>query len=115
MNSCNGFLRKFTESTTQLYMTIPEAEALSRELAEHIRPAVLSDLRERRVVVVGIANGGLMPAKIVSDVLVAPMSSVRIRRVGSRYKRALGSIGPLVRSGLGTCGAGLKVRSVSDH
>lgn len=95
MNCQSDVVKKFSGATTQLQMTLSEAEELSRALAENIRPLI--DLKNNQVVVVGVANGGLMVAKVVSDTLAVPMESMHIRRSGSRYKRAIGSFKPLVR------------------
>jgi hypoxanthine phosphoribosyltransferase len=75
---------KYERATEKGFMTMAEATDLSRDLAIKVRRAdVASDL------VVGIANGASMPARIVSDELEQPLEIVFVRRQGSRIKRRL--------------------------
>jgi hypoxanthine phosphoribosyltransferase len=76
----------------KVFMTMPEAEELSRDLAGEILafdrcPDLL----------VGLANGALLPTKIVADQLAAPFEMVQVRRQGSRYKQILLSIKDTLR------------------
>jgi hypoxanthine phosphoribosyltransferase len=64
-------------------MTMREAEELSHDLASEIEAYGKPDL------VVGLANGALLPTKIVAEHLQAPFQIVHLRRRGSRYKQAL--------------------------
>lgn len=89
---------KFVEAQTKLHMSMEEAEALSVHLADRIRSRFLSDSTDGRLIVAGIANGGLMTARIVAESLSIPMEIICIRRRGSRIKRALGRFRPLVHS-----------------
>jgi adenine/guanine phosphoribosyltransferase-like PRPP-binding protein len=97
MHTQSGIAEKYAEACVRHHMTITEAEMLSRELADRIRPLVQSDLEQGRVTVVGIANGGLMIARIVADSLSAPMEIIGIRRSGSSLKRALSRFKSFVR------------------
>ena len=63
-------------------MSLPEAEELSRHLAQTIMAS-----GDRPDLIVGIANGALLPTKVVSDTLGLPFRIVRVRRQGSRYKQ----------------------------
>jgi hypoxanthine phosphoribosyltransferase len=67
-------------------MTMDEAIALSRDLADTI------DLAGRPDVLVGVANGALLPMKVVADELGLPMQVIHVRRKGSRYKQKLFAI-----------------------
>lgn len=63
-------------------MTIPEAEELSHEIArEIIRDGQMPDL--------GLANGALLPTKVVADTLGVPFRILEVRRQASRYKQKL--------------------------
>lgn len=64
------------------FMTMREAEDSSRDLAEKIRV-----YDSQPDIVVGPANGALVPAKIVADLLKVPLKIVYVRRRGSRYKQ----------------------------
>ena len=64
-------------------MTMHEVEDLSHDLANEIETHGKPDL------VVGLANGALMPTKIVADHLGVPFQIAHIRRRGSRYKQLL--------------------------
>jgi hypoxanthine phosphoribosyltransferase len=75
---------KFGSATTPLQMSVREAVCLSIALArESSRSASRFDL------VVGIANGALLPTKVVADELGVPFEIVKVRRKGSRYKQRL--------------------------
>ncbi len=97
MTDRSGIVRKYAETEKKLMMTLAEAEALSTELASRIRQKVTRDTSESQLIVVGIANGGLMVAKIVSEKLGFPFETIRIRRSGSRLKRKIGEYSWLVR------------------
>jgi hypoxanthine phosphoribosyltransferase len=70
-----------------LYATIEDVETLSRALAVRI-----AGLTPSADLVVGVANGGLLPAKIVGEVLGLPVSMVRVRKKGSRWKQRMGRV-----------------------
>lgn len=74
---------KFLAIDRTIYMTMGEAQALSRDLADVIRAAIRPDL------LVGVANGALLPMKIAADELNVPFRVVHLRRRGSRLKRRL--------------------------
>lgn len=77
---------KFLDIDKTVYMTMEEAIALSRDLADTI------DLSGRPDMLVGVANGALLPMKVVSDELGLSMQVVHLRRKGSRYKQTLFAI-----------------------
>jgi adenine/guanine phosphoribosyltransferase-like PRPP-binding protein len=75
---------KFGNATSPLQMSVREAVGLSIALAR------LSSQRAAPFdLVVGIANGALLPAKAVADELGIPCEIVKVRRKGSRYKQRL--------------------------
>ncbi|MCE0523807.1 MAG: phosphoribosyltransferase [Methylacidiphilales bacterium] len=65
-------------------MSLPEAEELSRQLAHEISRA-----GDKPDLIVGIANGALLPTKVVAETLGVPFRIVKVRRQGSRYKQKL--------------------------
>jgi hypoxanthine phosphoribosyltransferase len=97
MHDRSSIVRKYAETKSKLYMTLAEAEALSVELAERIRQKIIPEMPDNQLIVAGIANGGLMVAKIVSETLGSPFEAIKIRRSGSRLKRRLGRYGWIVR------------------
>jgi hypoxanthine phosphoribosyltransferase len=70
-----------------LHATIEDVETLSRALA--VKIATLTPSLD---LVVGVANGGLLPAKIVGEVLGLPVSMIRVRKKGSRWKQRMGRV-----------------------
>ena len=74
------------------HMTILEAEQLSADLARIVRHREL-----RFDVVVGIANGALLPMRIVAEELGLPEEIVRVRRQGSRIKQRLMAVKDALR------------------
>jgi hypoxanthine phosphoribosyltransferase len=77
---------KFLDIDQTVYMTMGEAIALSQDLANTI------DLSGRPDILVGVANGALLPMKVVADELGLPLQVVHLRRKGSRYKQKLFAI-----------------------
>jgi len=77
---------KFLTADHTVYMTMEEAIALSRDLADAIETFGRPDL------LVGVANGALLPMKIVADELGIPLRVIHLRRKGSRYKQRLFAI-----------------------
>jgi hypoxanthine phosphoribosyltransferase len=77
---------KFLAIDHMVYMTMEEAIALSRDLASTI------DTTGRPDLLVGVANGALLPMKIVADELGIPLRVIHLRRKGSRYKQRLFAI-----------------------
>lgn len=66
------------------HITVEESEQLARDLAHIVRAnAIATDL------VVGIANGAVLPTKVVAELLCLPWYMVKVRRKGSRYKQRL--------------------------
>jgi phosphoribosylpyrophosphate synthetase len=97
MHDRSSIVKKYAEAETKLFMTLAEAEALSTELAMRIRCRISPNMSDNQLIVAGIANGGLMVAKIVSETLGSPFETIRIRRSGSRLKRKIGRYGWVVR------------------
>jgi hypoxanthine phosphoribosyltransferase len=64
----------------RIQLTLGDVEAQSRDLAAKIRASGTPDL------LVGIANGALLPTKVVAEYLGVPFEMVQVRRRGSRYK-----------------------------
>lgn len=67
-------------------VTLREAEDYSAALAELIGRGRAPDL------IVGLANGALLPTAIVSEKLGTPYVMLKIRRRGSRYKQRLAGL-----------------------
>lgn len=67
-------------------ITLREAEDYSAALAELIGRGRRPDL------IVGLANGALLPTVIVSEKLRIPYVMLKIRRRGSRYKQRLAAL-----------------------
>jgi hypoxanthine phosphoribosyltransferase len=82
---------KFRDIDHTVYMTIGEAVALSRDLADVINTSGRPDL------LVGVANGALLPMKIAAEELGIRFQVIHLRRKGSRYKQKLYAI----KEGLG--------------
>jgi hypoxanthine phosphoribosyltransferase len=77
---------KFLAIDHTVYMTMEEAITLSHDLADTI------DISGRPSLLVGVANGALLPMKIVADELGIPLQVIHLRRKGSRYKQRLFAI-----------------------
>ena len=77
---------KFMGIEQTVYMTMEEAIALSQDLA------TLSICSGRPDMLVGVANGALLPMKIVADELGVRFQVIHLRRKGSRYKQKLYAI-----------------------
>jgi hypoxanthine phosphoribosyltransferase len=82
---------KFRDIDHTVYMTMGEAVALSRDLADVINTSDRPDL------LVGVANGALLPMKIAAEELGIRFQVIHLRRKGSRYKQKLYAI----KEGLG--------------
>ncbi|WP_426955250.1 phosphoribosyltransferase family protein [Muricoccus radiodurans] len=73
---------RYATATEKMFMSMAEACDLSADLARAVEAmGGLPDL------VVGLANGALLPTKIVADELDRPFEIVRIRRESSRHKQ----------------------------
>jgi hypoxanthine phosphoribosyltransferase len=77
---------KYLSASERSYMTMQEAIALSHDLADVIEDAGAPQM------LVGVANGALLPLKIVADQLKIPFHVIYIRRKGSRYKQKIYAI-----------------------
>ena len=82
---------KYRDLDDKLFMSVHEAEALSREMARLVKDSGIEIHK-----VVGVANGAFLPATIVADYLSVPLEMVRIRRKGSGLKRRLAKV-PFLR------------------
>lgn len=96
MASQKEIVNKYVDAHSKLYMTLEEADVLSRELASRFRGQLLANLDQNNLIVAGIANGGLMVAAIVANELGVSMEIIYARRKNSRLKRALSRLKPLV-------------------
>ncbi len=90
-------LDKYVFAEKKLHMSMSEAECLSRILAKKISETY-SESFDGNTVVVGIANGGLMVAKVVADSLNLQFKTLKIRRKNSRVKRFLGKFRCVVKA-----------------
>ena len=78
--------------TKKSYLSIPEAEAVGREVARRLlSKGANPDL------VVGIANGALLMTYVVSAELGRPFEIVYVRRKGSRIKQRLVRVKQVLR------------------
>lgn len=85
-------LHSYADPQPKRVMTMMEAEQLSRCLAAALQQrAVPADL------VVGLANGALVPAHVVAQALGLPCHMVRLRRQGSRWIQRLQGLRRAVR------------------
>jgi phosphoribosylpyrophosphate synthetase len=75
--------QKYLSLEKKSFMTIEESVDLSRQLAVEVERTGRGDL------VVGLANGALLPTKVVADELGLPFEIVKVRRKGSRWKQKL--------------------------
>jgi hypoxanthine phosphoribosyltransferase len=76
----------------KVYMTLDEAIGLSQALAGRARA-----LAPAAELVVGLANGAVMPTRIVATALGIPFHMVKVRRQGSRLKQRLSAAKRLLR------------------
>jgi len=80
-------VKKYAEIETKVNMSLEEAVALSKGLADCV-----SSGEFRPNYVIGIANGALLPTHVVATELDLPFEYIRMRRQGSRWKRRLAKI-----------------------
>lgn len=76
--------RRYLETGDKLNMTLTEAEQLSRRLGRE-----LHRLPGHFDLIVGLANGALLPTKVVAETLDLPFEMVKVRRQGSRWIQRL--------------------------
>jgi adenine/guanine phosphoribosyltransferase-like PRPP-binding protein len=76
--------RRYAVTHEKLNMTLPEAEQLSRYLGSELKRS-----SDRIDLAVGLANGAILPTKIVAEVLGVPFQMVKVRRQGSRWIQRL--------------------------
>jgi hypoxanthine phosphoribosyltransferase len=76
----------------KVYMSLDEALGLSQALAQRAR--ALSPTPD---LAVGLANGAVLPTRVVADALGVPFQMVKVRRQGSRLKQRLSALKRLLR------------------
>jgi len=76
----------------KVYMTLDEAIGLSQALAARARA-----LAPAAELAVGLANGAVMPTRIVAAELGIPFHMIKVRRRGSRLKQRLSAVKRLLR------------------
>lgn len=76
----------------KVYMTLDDAIGLSHALAQRARA-----LQPRPELAVGLANGAVLPTRIVAEALGIPFHMVKVRRRGSRLKQRLSALKRLLR------------------
>ncbi len=79
---------RYSRIDDKVFMTLDEAAVLAEELAVRVNK---SGFQANKVI--GVANGALMPATIISDYLDIPLEILRVRRKGSRIKKNLAKFG----------------------
>jgi hypoxanthine phosphoribosyltransferase len=85
-------LEKYQTTDKKLYMTLDESVSLSISLARQIH-----EKGGQFDKVIGIANGALLPTKVIADTLGLPYSFITIRRKGSSIKSRLSKYPALVK------------------
>ncbi len=80
----NAIVNKYAKINDRLFMSIEEAIELSHEIARRIS---MNGVEPHGVV--GIANGALLPTKIIATDLNLPFEMIAIRRKGSVIKSRL--------------------------
>ncbi|MEM9601920.1 MAG: phosphoribosyltransferase [Pseudomonadota bacterium] len=80
-------VQKYRETDDKLFMSLDEAVILCEALADEVRSSGFA-----ADAVVGIANGALLPTRVIADRLGMPCEYVRYRRQGSTIKRRLGKV-----------------------
>ncbi len=80
----SAIVNKYTKTDDKLFMSIDEAIELSHEIARRIS---MNGVELHRIV--GIANGALLPTKIIATDLNLPFEVIAIRRKGSVVKSRL--------------------------
>jgi len=76
-----AIVEKYAETEDKMFMTIDEAVQLSHELAIRI-----AEYGEKPELIIAVANGALLVAKIVSDDLNIPMQTIKINRKATKIK-----------------------------
>lgn len=79
---------KFLEAKPHtIQTTIGESIDLAHDMA-----AEIGQLDPAPDMIVGLANGAFLPAKVVGETLQLPWHMVKVRRKGTRYKQRLGKV-----------------------
>jgi adenine/guanine phosphoribosyltransferase-like PRPP-binding protein len=91
----DSVLAKYESTDVKMFMSVDEATVLAEELARR-----LGTNNPRPDLVVGIADGALLIARVVADRLGVPMQVLRIRRRGTGIKKTLATL-PWLRSAIG--------------
>jgi adenine/guanine phosphoribosyltransferase-like PRPP-binding protein len=77
-------VQRYAATQDKLNMSLTEAEQLSRRLGIE-----LGRMPGRIDLVVGLANGALLPTRVVAETLDLPYEMVKVRRQGSRWIQRL--------------------------
>lgn len=80
-------VQKYRETDDKLFMSLAESVHVCEALADEVR-----DDGYAMDAIVGIANGALLPTRVIADRLGLPCEFVRYRRQGSTIKRRLGKV-----------------------
>ena len=90
MESDDDIIEKYRNITTKTFMTMDEALALSRRIAEDHAGAGID-------LVIGVPNGALLVADVVASSLGVPRRFITVRRKGSAIKQRLARHGWIKR------------------
>lgn len=80
-------IQKYRDTDDKLFMSIEEAISICEALADEVKASGCPI-----DVVIGIANGALLPTRVIADRLGMPYEFVRYRRRGSTIKRRMGKV-----------------------
>ncbi len=87
LDSEKEIFEKYRLIDDKLFMSVHEAEILSRGLAEKV---MAEGIKVDKVI--GIANGAILPATVIAEYMSLPLEMERIRRKGSGIKRKLAKV-----------------------
>ncbi len=87
VSATSAILNKYRTATTKMNMTLEESIRICEHLADEVtRCGVQYDA------IVGIANGALLPTRVIADRLAMPCEFIRLRRQGSSIKSRLSKV-----------------------
>ncbi len=87
LDSEKEIFEKYKLIDDKLFMSIHDAEVLSKGLAEMV---MAEGIKVDKVI--GIANGAILPATVIAEYMSLPLEMERIRREGSGMKRKLARV-----------------------
>jgi len=87
-----AIVEKYAAAEDKMFMTIDEAVQLSHELAIRI-----AEYGEKPELIVAVANGALLVAKVVSDDLNIPMQTIKINRKATKIKEFIAKFPVLLK------------------